>query len=206
MIYYLLVVFSSAATIAILSWTTENYADHFFLSLRSGWVYFYGGIIGIFGIAIYSLITEFGLEINIHDPWLRAAVIGMTAKAIMSFDVFSWKYAARKFPVGLKIFLEMLELFVKPRVALDTLRLKFKFSKVEGKGIEEHYCTQLIAFSVALIEEEYANIDPDAELKDITRRLKRAKSISDVLNVVHKSCGPRFCKFMLQEFKHKHGI
>ncbi len=204
MIYYLLVVFCSAATIAILSWTTENYTDHFFLSLRSGWVYFYGGIIGIFGIAIYSLITEFDLDIKIHDPWLRAAVIGMTAKAIMSFDVFSWKYAARKFPVGLKIFLEMLELFVKPRVALSTLRLKFKFSKVEANGIEEHYCKQLIDFFVELIEEEYANINPDAELKVITRRLKRSKTVRDVVNVVHKNCGPRFCKFMLQEFKDRH--
>jgi hypothetical protein len=206
MIYYLLVVFCSAASIAILSWTTENYTAHFFLSLRSGWVYFYGGIIGIFGIAIYSLIAKFDLEIKIDDPWLHAAVIGMTTKAIMSFDVFSWKYAARKFPVGLKIFLEMLELFVKPRVALDTLRLRFRFSKDEGKGIEERFCGQLIDFSVELIEEEYPNIDPNAELKDIKRRLRRSKSVRDVVNVVHKNCGARFCKFLLQEFKDKHNI
>jgi hypothetical protein len=113
----------------ILTWVelrTSKYPNTSFLIRwsRPLWIYcFIYGVIALVGFLLSNLlITSAKLKIEglgLESPYVRAVVMGISAKAIMQLNIFTVTSGATSFPIGFQTIVQLFEPYLLRLIVLD---------------------------------------------------------------------------------------
>jgi hypothetical protein len=118
--------FSIASTIALLELITSRYRNTFTF-LWSRWqLYAYMAIYGAFGVFLFLLIDYLVAQksvtfegVAVDSPWLKAVLVGISAKALMNITLFNVASGAGTVPIGMSTIVHLFE-----PLLLDELNLR----------------------------------------------------------------------------------
>jgi hypothetical protein len=118
--------FSIASTIALLELITSRYRNTFTF-LWSRWqLYAYMAIYGAFGVFLFLIIDYLVAQksvtfegVAVDSPWLKAVLVGISAKALMNITLFNVASGAGTVPIGMSTIVHLFE-----PLLLDELNLR----------------------------------------------------------------------------------
>jgi hypothetical protein len=121
----LLVTFAVATLVTAIELITSKYPRTAPFALKSPWFYAYVliyGLLGAVGLALLPLlgdkVTTEGIALS--NPWVTAALIGFSVKAILHIRIFAVSTGpGQSFPVGLESFVQLFEPWMLRTVELD---------------------------------------------------------------------------------------
>ncbi|HEX2257845.1 MAG TPA: hypothetical protein VHG92_14320 [Afifellaceae bacterium] len=106
--------FAVAALITALELVTTQYARSGRFVLRSVWFYVYAGMYGVAAVILFAILPDLPetvtfAGVSADNPWVQAALVGITIKALLHIRIFSVSTGPGKtVPVGLETLVQVL--------------------------------------------------------------------------------------------------
>jgi hypothetical protein len=117
--------FMVAALVTAIELITSKYPRTARFALKSVWFYAYIVIYGVLGAIALALVPLLDGQVTVegfgsHNPWIKAALIGFSVKAVLHIRVFSVSTGpGQSFPVGLETFVLLFEPWMLRTIELD---------------------------------------------------------------------------------------
>src|SRR5712691_3051267 len=114
-----------AAAVTGLELITTEYPRTSTFVLRSVWFYGYAVIYGVIAGSAYAILPLVGNQLTIEtlgvsSPWVQAAVIGFSVKAVLHIRIFSVSRGpGDQFPIGLETVVQLFEPWLLSGLELD---------------------------------------------------------------------------------------
>lgn len=121
----LAVTFAVATVVTAVELLTSKYARTVRFAVKSAWFYAYILIYGLLGAIALALLPLVGDQVTtegiaINNPWIKAAVIGFSIKALLHIRIFAVSTGpGQSFPVGLESFVQLFEPWMLRSLELD---------------------------------------------------------------------------------------
>jgi len=182
-----LVAFAIAVALTWVEFRTSKYPNTGFLIRWSRPLWIYCGIYGLIALGGFLLsdwlISTSALKIEglgLKSPYVRAAVLGVSSKAIMQLNIFTVTSGSSSFPIGFQTVVQLFEPFLLRLIVLDEFNAVRQFvapfaSKCTDLNavkttIKQNIPSSLSAQERAAFENE---IDKDTQVRDGMERFLR---------------------------------
>jgi hypothetical protein len=119
----LLLAFAVAALVTAIELITSKYPRTARFTLGSFWFYAYFliyGVLAAIGLIVLPLVGGTSSGVATSNPWLNAALVGFSVKAILHIRIFAVSTGpGQSFPVGLESFVQLFEPWLLRSLELD---------------------------------------------------------------------------------------
>jgi hypothetical protein len=130
---HLLLAFGVAAAVTAVELVTSKYPRTSRFVLTSVWFYVYIVIYGVLAALGFILLPLVSDQLTVGgigaaDPWIKAALIGFSVKALLHIRIFSVSTGpGQSFPVGLESLVQLFEPWMLRSVELDQFNAQSSF-------------------------------------------------------------------------------
>ena len=134
----MLLALAVAVLVTAIELITSKYARTARFALRSIWFYVYVlvyGLLAAIGLVVLPLVGGTS-GVASSNPWLNAALVGFSVKAILHIRIFAVTTApGQSFPVGLESFVQLFEPWLLRTIELDHFSAQSDFIALRAANV-----------------------------------------------------------------------